>query len=188
MTSSDRYKEAFVWIWLPNETRPVIAGRLWENNGTILFHYGKRYLERLHDTAPAMSIYAPELPLRVGELQPLNGLSIAGCIRDAAPDAWGRRVIVNKKSDHQAATADLDELTCLLESGSDRIGALDFQRSPSEYVPRHAANISMDELIASAEKVERGVPLTAELDQALFHATSVGGTRPKALDRRTLIL
>ena len=181
MTSNDQYKEAFVWIWLPNETRPVIAGRLWENNGTILFHYGKRYLERLHDTAPAISIYAPELPLRAGELSPLNGLSIAGCIRDAAPDAWGRRIIINKKSGHQAATAELDELTYLLESGSDRIGALDFQRSPSEYIPRHAANISMDELIASAEKVERGVPLTPELDQALLHASSVGGARPKAL-------
>ena len=31
---------------------------------------------------------------------------------------------------------DLDELTFMLHSGSDRIGALDFQASPSDYIPR----------------------------------------------------
>lgn len=78
-------------------------------------------------------------------------------------------------------TAELDELTCLLESGSDRIGALDFQRSPTEYVPRTANNVSLEELIESAKRVEKGVPLTPELDQALFHGSSIGGARPKAL-------
>ncbi len=39
----------------------------------------------------------------------------------------------------------------------------------------------MEELIESAERVEQGVPLTAELDQALFHGSSIGGARPKAL-------
>ena len=107
-----------------------------------------------------------------------------GCIRDAAPDAWGRRVIINKKLGLKGAgtdTAELDELTYLLESGSDRIGALDFQRSPTEYVPRSANNVSMEELIESAERVEKGVPLTPELDQALFHGSSIGGARPKAI-------
>jgi serine/threonine-protein kinase HipA len=107
-----------------------------------------------------------------------------GCIRDAAPDAWGRRVIINKKlglKDVGTDTVELDELTYLLESGSDRIGAFDFQRSPTEYVPRTANNVSMEELIESAERVEKGVPLTPELDQALFHASSIGGARPKAL-------
>lgn len=78
-------------------------------------------------------------------------------------------------------TADLDELTYLLESGSDRIGALDFQRSPSEYVPRAGNNARLEELLESAERVEKGVPLTPELDQALFHGSSIGGARPKAL-------
>jgi len=39
----------------------------------------------------------------------------------------------------------------------------------------------MEELIWSAERVEKGVPLTPELDQALFHGSSIGGARPKAL-------
>lgn len=177
-------KEAFVWIWLPGETEPVVAGRLEADNGNIMFNYGKSYLERVNTNKPAIAIYEPELPLKTGLLPLLEGLTMPGCIRDAAPDAWGRRVIINKKLGLKGAgtdTADLDELTYLLESGSDRIGALDFQQSPTEYVPRNVNNVSMEELIASAERVEQGIPLTPELDQALFHGSSIGGARPKAL-------
>lgn len=69
----------------------------------------------------------------------------------------------------------------MLESGSDRIGAFDFQRSPTVYEARSAANASLAELVQSAERVEKGIPLTPELDQALFHGSSIGGARPKAL-------
>lgn len=181
---SSHDKEAYVWIWLPDETEPVVAGRLEADNGNILFNYGKRYLERAHDKKTAIAIYEPELPLKAGVLPLHVGLTMPGCIRDAAPDAWGRRVIINKKLGRKGASTDtgeLDELTYLLESGSDRIGALDFQRSPTEYIPRSANNVSMEELIESVERVEKGVPLTPELDQALFHGSSIGGARPKAL-------
>jgi serine/threonine-protein kinase HipA len=36
-------------------------------------------------------------------------------------------------------------------------------------------------LLESAERIEKGLPLSAELDQALFHGSSIGGARPKAL-------
>lgn len=185
MISKNNNSEVFVWIWLPGETEPVVAGKLERgNNHNILFNYGKSYLERISDTPQAISIYEPELPLKAGTLPLLDGLNIPGCIRDAAPDAWGRRVIINKKLGLKGAdrdTAELGELTYLLESGSDRIGALDFQRSPSEYIPRSATNVTLEELLESAERVEKGVPLTPELDQALFHGSSIGGARPKAL-------
>lgn len=176
--------EAFVWIWLPGETQPVVAGKLEADNGTIHFNYGKSYLDRTDDKNPAIPIYEPELPLRAGVLPLLGDLEIPNCIRDAAPDAWGRRVIINKQfglKGRDTDTGSLDELTYLLESGSDRIGALDFQRSPTEFVPRDPNNAGLEELLASAERVEQGVPLTAELDQALFHGSSIGGARPKAL-------
>ncbi len=184
MTSKAQNKEAFVWIWLPETTKPVVAGKLEADNGNILFNYGKSYLERINDSIPAIPIYEPELPLKAGGLPLLNGLSIPGCIRDAAPDAWGRRVIINKQLGVKGTNTDtalLDELTYLLESGSDRIGALDFQLSPSEYVPRSANNVTLEELLESAERVEKGISLTLELDQALFHGSSIGGARPKAL-------
>ena len=183
MTSS-KPREAFVWIWLADATEPVVAGRLEADGGNIRFNYGRSYLERIGDASPAVALYEPELPLRAGVLPLLDGLSMPGCIRDAAPDAWGRRVIINKKMGLKGVsvdTAELDEITYLLESGSDRIGALDFQRSPSEYAPRYAQPVSMEVLLDSAERVEKGLPLTAELDQALFHGSSIGGARSKAL-------
>jgi serine/threonine-protein kinase HipA len=184
MMRSDKADEAFVWIWLPGETQPVIVGKLESDNGKIHFNYGKSYLARVHDSHAAIAIYEPELPLKSGVLPLLDGLSMPGCIRDAAPDAWGRRVIINKKLGLKGVgtdTAALDELTYLLESGSDRIGALDFQRSPTEYIPRAYNNASLEELLASAERVEQGLFLSPELDQALFHGSSIGGARPKAL-------
>lgn len=184
MISSAGYKEAFVWIWLPGETEPVVAGRLEADNGQLLFNYGRSYLERVNDARPAIPIHEPELPLRAGELPLLSGLRMPGCIRDASPDAWGRRVIINKKLGPKADgtdTDELDELTYLLESGSDRIGALDFQQSPTEYVPRSATNATLQELVQSADRVEQGIPLTPELDQGLLQDSSIGGARPKAL-------
>ncbi len=179
---SDTAREAFVWIWLPGETEPMVAGRLTADKDHLVFNYGRSYLTRLRDHRPVISIYTPELPLQAGVLPLLEGLNMPGCIRDAAPDAWGRRVIMNSRLKGAGTdTAELDELTYLLESGSDRIGALDFQRSPSVYEPRSARNVSMAELLASAERVEQGMLLTPELDQALFHGSSIGGARPKAL-------
>jgi len=174
------YGEAYVWIWLPGQAEPVVAGKLVSDAGRFIFNYGKSYLQR----ANAIPIYAPELPLQAGVLPLAGGLIMPNCIRDASPDAWGRRVLINRMLGLKGAgsdTARLDELTYLLESGSDRIGALDFQLSPERYVPRHAVNVSLDELLESAVRVENGIPLTPELDQALYHGSSIGGARPKAL-------
>ena len=178
MTSKSRYEEAFVWIWLPTETRPVVAGRLAAVGNQLVFNYGQSYLARKN----AISIYDTELPLRAGILPLLDGLSMPSCIRDAAPDAWGRRVIVNRKMGTRGSDIDvdrLDELTYLLESGYDRIGALDFQLSATTYVAREAAG-SLDELLRAAESVDKGLPLTTELAAALQHGSSIGGARAKA--------
>lgn len=109
---------------------------------------------------------------------------MASCIRDASPDAWGRRVIINRltgKKPDAAGVPEINELTFLLQSGSARIGALDFQASATEYVPRLAAQASLDRLLEAAELVEKGVPLIPVLDQALNYGTSIGDARPKAL-------
>ncbi len=183
---SSHESEAFVWIWLPDATEPVVAGRLESDHRNIRFNYGKSYLERRQTGLTCLSIYEPELPLQPGPLPLASGLTMPGSIRDAAPDAWGRRVIINRMLGRKGTDTDrteINELTYLLQSGSDRIGALDFQHSPTEYRSRSANDVSMEELVESAERVEKGIPLTPELDQALFHGSSIGGARPKALIR-----
>ena len=185
MTSEipSQYSEAYVWVWLPDATVPVVAGLLSKQGPQLVFNYGRSYLAR----QDAIALYAPELALQSGVISLIPGLSMPSCLRDASPDAWGRRVLINRKlgakvaDGRNVAEIELDELTYLLESGSDRIGALDFQRSPTRYEPRQAQQPSLEELSSAAEKVERGVSLSPELDQALLHGTSLGGARPKVL-------
>ena len=174
------YSEAYAWVWLPNATEPVVAGLLTQQGPQLVFNYGRSYLAR----PDAISLYAPELPLQPGSLSLIPGLNMPSCLRDASPDAWGRRVLIHQKlgvKGTDAAQIELDELTYLLESGSDRIGALDFQTSPTQYVPRQTQQPSLEELLTAAEKVEQGIALSPELDQALLHGTALGGARPKVL-------
>jgi serine/threonine-protein kinase HipA len=167
--------EAYVWIWIPGASSPIVAGRL-EAVGDILnFNYGQSYLGR----DEAIPLYLPELPLRRGVISPPSGARVAGCIADSAPDAWGRRVIMRRRSAGENA-ADPGLLTFLLESGSDRIGSLDFQTSADVYEPRES-EASLEELLNAAQRLEEGVPFSPALDEALLHGSSVGGARPKAL-------
>ena len=179
--------EAFVWVWLPGAADPVIAGRLDASGDIIYFTYGRSYLNR----PDAVALYSPELPLQRGQIRPLAGLAVAGCIRDAGPDAWGQRVILAEHTGRLTAdsdTGDLSLLTYLLESGSDRIGALDFQSSQATYRAR-TSDATLEELMTAAELLDTGQVLPPALGIALLHGTSVGGARPKVLindgDRET---
>lgn len=181
-------EESFVWVWLPRAREPVVAGRLEAIGDIVVFNYGQSYLQREN----AIALYLPELPLKPGQIRPGPGLTIAGCIRDAGPDAWGQRVIMHTRLGDAGRDADPDRLsiiTYLLESGSDRAGALDFQASPDNYVAR-AGSATLAEMVRAAELLEAGEPLSAALGAALLHGSSIGGARPKVLlddDGRTLI-
>lgn len=171
--------QAYVWVWLPGHIKPVVAGVLTADGQDLTFAYGRSYLAR----KDAIPLYTPELPLERGVLPLLNGLRMPNAIRDAAPDAWGRRVILNRKFGTKGKDLDsteLDELTFLLESGSDRIGALDFQASAERYEAREAGEATLQELLTAADRVEKGTPLTPDLERALLHGSSIGGARPKA--------
>jgi serine/threonine-protein kinase HipA len=176
MTSKQRYSEAYVWVWLPGEVEPVVAGRLARDGKNLVFNYGKSYLERDNK----LPLYTPELPLQPGVLPLITGLQMPSCLRDASPDAWGRRVLMHKHA-LDKKTGELDELTCMLESGSNRIGALDFQASAMTYIPRLNEAVTLAQLQESTDKVTQGLPLSPELAVVLQHGTAIGGARPKAI-------
>ena len=171
--SSEPPTEAYVWIWLPDATEPVVCGRLDRRADRYVFSYGRSYLDR----SDAVPIYEPELPLDDYEHEPLDG-AMPLCIDDAAPDSWGRAVINAKLG---AVGTELDPLVYMLESGSDRGGAIDFQASPTEYVPRAPSRAPLDQLVAAADLIDAGEPIDEDLATALVHATPLGGARPKAL-------
>ena len=174
-------QQIFVWIWLPGDVDPVVCGRMaTASDGRVIFNYGQSYLAREN----AIPIFLPELPLAPGAIEPLEDLTMAGCLRDGSPDSWGRRVIINRLMGVKGAAerdVELSELLYLINSGSDRIGALDFQLSATNYVPRQTKHAPLEELQAAAELIQAGKPLTPALDDAVNHGTSIGGARPKAI-------
>ena len=173
--TSDR---VYVWTWLADRVDPVVAGALDPIGDRLHFVYGRSYLER----PDAVPLYLPELPLQRGDQPPPDGMDLAGCLADGAPNAWGRRVILRRL--HAGDSRDVDTtvlptITYLLESGTDRIGANDFQASAETYVPRET-NATLEELLTAADRLQAGEPFSEEIDRVLDAGSSVGGARPKA--------
>ena len=170
-----KYKNAeqdFVWIWLPKSTKPIVAGNIQKKNNVYHFIYGKSYLQR----SDAIPLSPFELPLQSGSFAPTGINIIHSCLRDSAPDAWGRRLI-----NYQYSFLDANELDYMLLSGSNRIGALDFQLSNTKYISRKTHDLALKDLILAAEYIEKNQPLPEQLQYVLLHGTSVGGARPKAI-------
>lgn len=179
-------KELFVWVWLPRSFSPVVAGvltptdRKVRGESVLSFTYARSY----QNLDERISLFPQELPLQDEPIYPSDpklgrsALALHGCIRDCAPDAWGRRVI-NQRF-FQDPEYDLDEITYLANSGSNRIGALDFQRSPTKYTHR-GGNATLEQLLNAAKLIEAGEPIPAELEAAAEHGSSIGGARPKAV-------
>lgn len=168
--------EAFVWAWLPGSRDPIVCGVVRETaGGRHTFNYGRSYLEN----PDAIGLFG--LPLAAGNIPADGRQQLHGVLRDALPDAWGQHVILRTLTGQSGRDADTDALTPLsymLNSGSGRFGAIDFQASPEAYVPRDET-ATLDDLAGAARALEEGLPLPASLDAALFHGTSIGGARPK---------
>jgi serine/threonine-protein kinase HipA len=166
----------------------VPAGRLTltEEADQVLassFAYGLRYLER----PGRFSLDPVSLPLedtelvRGVEMMPANGLPLFGGIRDAAPDAWGRRVI---EARHKAPANSLPESMYLLEAGSDRVGALDVRDSLEAGETRGVNEVhSLDYMLETAERIELGEEIPARMTDFFGSGPGAGGARPKAAVR-----
>ena len=172
--------EAYVYIQLPGALNTVPAALLKVEqlrDGTHVgrFRYGDRYLER----ADALALDPFELPLgkTVYEFTKLKG--IPGALRDASPDAWGRRVIEHKLS---RAPADLVELDYLLHGPQDGAGNLSFGMTVAPPAPtrRYNRTHQLAGLIAAAEAIEEGRRVPQSILEQLDPGTSMGGARPKA--------
>jgi serine/threonine-protein kinase HipA len=177
--------ERIVFIHLPGQTEAVPAGRLaMTEAGTALtasrFAYGLRYLARDN----ALPVDPVALPLEEGrggaELLPPASLTMFGAIRDAAPDAWGRRVIENRL---RAPPNGLPESTYLDHAGPHRSGALDIRATPTSTAADGAlpSLLELEHLREAAARIEAGEPVPAHLEFFFAGGPSLGGARPKAV-------
>lgn len=144
------------------------------------YAYGLNYLKRADalEVDPVSLGIAERNAVRGKRLLPANKLPFFGGIRDAAPDAWGRRVIEARL---RAPANSLPESVYLLYAGSNRVGALDI-RSGLQAEP--AAGVSgwqaLAHLAEAAERIEAGQPIPAHLEAIFMDGTALGGARPKA--------
>ncbi|CAN7165746.1 HipA domain-containing protein [Pseudorhodoferax sp. LjRoot39] len=157
----------------------VPAGLL-EDVGTKAptFAYGRRYVER----PAAIELDPVALPLanETGGVKrfPLPGHEEFGGLRDAAPDAWGRRVIENKL---KAGSGVLPEVAYLLEAGVDRVGALDVRLDRNAPAKASAVGeVSVERLLEAADRIENDEPVGEDLASCFEGLGTAGGARPKA--------
>lgn len=147
------------------------------------FAYGLNYLRRgdALEVDPVSLGLADREAVRGKRLLPAHRLSFFGGIRDAAPDAWGRRVIEAKL---KVPANSLPESQYVLHAGSERVGALDVRASIQDAPSAGVSGWhSLGHLMEAAERIEEGEPIPAHLD-AIFHdGSSLGGARPKACVR-----
>ena len=175
-----REREAYIYIQLPGtlETVPAALLRVQTLPGGMQigrFRYGDRYLER--PDAVALDPFKLPLARQVFEFTGLKG--IPGAVRDAGPDAWGRRVIEHKL---ERSAAELQEIDYLLHGPQDGAGYLSFGLKAAPPAQRRQYNRThqLAGLIAATQAIEEGQSVDAHLLEQLEPGTSMGGARPKA--------
>ena len=173
-------RQAYVYVQLPGTLDTVPAAllkveKLPEGTFVSRFRYGDRYLER----KDAIAFDPFQLPLgsTVHQFTKLKG--IPGAVRDAGPDAWGRRVIEHKL---QRSPGDLEDIDYLLNGPQDGAGYLSFGSKLGPAAPKRRYNRThqLAELIAAAEAIEEGERVPEHILEQLEPGTSMGGARPKA--------
>ncbi len=176
-------RSLYVFAHLDGEFAPAGKLDLTEQGSHLAastFAYGQRYIERPHaiEIDPVSLSLQKRGDVRGKLLVPPHGLAFFGGIRDAAPDAWGRRVI---EARHRVPANSLPESTYLLEAGSERVGALDVRASldAPAHMPRGAIR-SLAYLMEAAERIESGQAVPDSLADIFMAGSGLGGMRPKA--------
>ncbi len=175
-------KECFVYLQRPQSLEVVPCARFVreETRGGAFIGrliYGRSYLDR-EDAVPLDPF---QLPLSPREYRTAKLEGMFGVLRDAAPDAWGRRVI-----EHRLGHQDLDEFDYLTAAGDDRAGALSFGSTavPHHRSPVYRSVVQLPALQEAAAAIEEGRPVgpsAQHIADLLAPGSSMGGARPKAV-------
>lgn len=177
---SKQAEEVDVLAWLPGQSEATLAGQALYNGDAVSYCYDRIYLTQ----SDAIPLFAADLPLSVDRLHPPAPHHLAPTLRDALPDRWGRRAIAAALSNpglQPVREDEIDDITLMRQTGSDRIGALDF-RCPGTVDSRDGtAPASLEELMVLADLVATGAPLPPSMHHLVPAAASVGGARPKAV-------
>lgn len=147
------------------------------------FSYGLNYLKRTDalEIDPVSLGVTDRAAVSGKRLLPANQLTFFGGVRDAAPDAWGRRVIEARL---KVPANSLPESRYLLHAGSERVGALDFRCTIQDGPSAGTSDWhNLAHLMEAADRIEHGIPIPAHLESIFIDGSALGGARPKATVR-----
>ncbi len=169
------FEQLFVWIHLPGDLTPTLAGRAQRENITTgplgKFVYAKRYL----DLDRAVPIDPVTLPLEGREFEATLLSGHFSALLDAGPDLWGKRII---DLAHGAQTP----YGYLLRTNGGQTGALSFSTSatiaPVEQT-RFTPATALKALNLAARHLELGGKIDDAMAELLAAGSSAGGARPK---------
>jgi serine/threonine-protein kinase HipA len=161
--------------------QPVLVGRLWmrerKDKETATFAYDPSWLRR----AGAFPL-APGLALTPGPFQSEGLFSI---FSDAAPDAWGRKLM--RHYERERATASNQRARTLFDShfllgvnDEIRMGALRFKLPNDDKFMSYAERavpllVDIRKLLSATDRIEKGKPRKSDLNLLLAPAGSLGG-------------
>ena len=172
---------AYVFIYLPGQLHPTVAGRFELDTAASpasgQFVYGTSYLSN----SAALALDPTALPLREQLFRTTLSSGFFGVFRDAIPDDWGRHVAARLYGSRFRTLFDH-----LWLPTADRMGALAFghtSQAPVEEKPLlQWEDVVNTAYLEAIQKLDGDAPLThAEQEVALIFGagTSAGGARPK---------
>ncbi|WP_431256307.1 type II toxin-antitoxin system HipA family toxin [Roseateles chitinivorans] len=165
-----------LWLWwLENPAAPRLVGELSMTRAVqgVSLTYGSDWLA----SGVALS---EDLPLRSGEMLPVQKETAVGAVDDARPDRWGERVIRFLDKPKRLSVLDY-----LYYAGHERFGALGVSASADRYEPRRLGPLpELTEVAAIEELVQKilaGEPVDDAHRRLIAPGVTFGGARPKGL-------
>lgn len=179
MATATASNRAYVWSDLTGT--PIVVGRVdLLDERRAEFVYAQSYLQR----RGAQPLDPFHLPLSMADAPAasrtlpisLVASTLQGVLGDAAPDAWGQRVML-----HLHPRSLKTPLDALLRMEGHGAGSLLFSGSATHCKPR-ADSPPLDQLgaaLEAAEAVQLGRPIQKAVRELMAAGTSLGGVRPK---------
>jgi serine/threonine-protein kinase HipA len=156
-----------VWVWLPGEIMPRLAGKFRHENARGEFIYDGAYL------AAGYPPLAPDMATRAARCRIAEGAGIFPIFMDAGPDTWGLHLL-ERRLERQ-----IDLFESLTLCPVDGVGNL----ALGELTEARLRILRVDEFLAVLDEISaRGKVVTDVQEQvldAVENGTSLGGTKPK---------
>ena len=180
MTNGTSESSLYLGLYLPEEETATAAAllKLERNSLQESAHlaYGLTYL----DNPNALALNPLHLPLQRDVFSlPARLLRDGGALplslKDALPDAWGKRVIA-----HELGGRIPGEREMLLLTNEDRVGAMIFSESRAMPAPAELPHHDLAQLADAVRRLQFDMEIPKPLRRLLLRGGCLGGARPKA--------